>query len=109
METRETAQELVHDLYNCLVKQPDPSEGLQDIVDVLLQVYKKLDTAKNPEALVNRLVNYIYSVGLASRVHFDKKEEQLLIDLSVIGQRAGLNGVYRSNTSDKTQFFGYLD
>ncbi|MGM0212778.1 bacteriocin immunity protein [Enterococcus sp. AZ109] len=109
METRETAQELVHNLYNYLVKQPDPSEGLQDIIEVLLQVYKKLDTAKNPEALVNRLVNYIYSVGFNQHIHFDKPAEKLLNGLSAIGQRAGLNGVYRSNTSDKTQFFGYLD
>ena len=55
MEIREKAQAQIHDLYNDLM-QREQTPALIDITDVLLQVYKKLDTVKNPEVWVNRLV-----------------------------------------------------
>lgn len=58
MEIREKAQAQIHKLYNDLM-QHEQTPALIDITDVLLQVYKKLDTVKNPEVWVNRLVNYI--------------------------------------------------
>lgn len=105
----EETQQLIHDLYNRLSQRPHSSETLMDITDILLQVYRKLTNAKNPEALINRLVNYVYRVGFDNNVHFDKDEEHLLIELGVIAGRAGLNGVYRSDAGDKSQFYGMFD
>ena len=109
VDSRERAQQLIHDLYNRLIKRPNLSETLTDITDVLLQVYRKLDDTKNPEAIVNRLVNYIYRVGFDHRIHFDKAEESLLIELGVIAGRAGFNGVYRSDAGNKAQFYSVFD
>lgn len=109
VDSRERAQQLIHDLYNRLIKRPNLSETLTDITDVLLQVYRKLDDTKNPEAIVNRWVNYIYRVGFDHRIHFDKAEESLLIELGVIAGRAGFNGVYRSDAGSKAQFYSVFD
>lgn len=110
VDSRERAQQLIHDLYNRLIKRPNLSETLTDITDVLLLVYRKLDDTKNnPEALVNRLVNYIYRVGFDHRIHFDKEEEHLLIELGAIAGRAGFNGVYRSDAGNKAQFYSVFD
>ena len=108
MADREDAKEYIHKLYNNLSKREDHSAELIDITDVLLQVYTKLDHEKNPAALVNRLVNYIRSMALKGKIHFPSEDEKLMIELRQIGQRAGLNGVYRSNYSDKSQFYSYL-
>ena len=54
-------------------------------------------------------VNCIRSVALAGRIHFPKKEEVLIIDLGVLGQRAGLNGVYMADFSDKSQFYSIFE
>ncbi|WP_416353407.1 bacteriocin immunity protein [Agrilactobacillus fermenti] len=87
---------------------PQTSEIL-DITDVLAQVYRKIDTAKNPEALVNRLVNYIRIVSSKGKLHFPPAEEKSMIDLGAIGQRAGLNGLYMADFSDKSQFYSYTE
>ncbi|MFS7400170.1 bacteriocin immunity protein [Carnobacterium maltaromaticum] len=105
----EKVKESIHELYNSLIKRSDSSTSLLDITDVLLQVYTKIDSVDNPEALVNRLVNYIYSVGFKGRIKLSPKEEELLIELGVFGQRAGLNGLYKANFSDKSQFYSYFD
>lgn len=99
------AQELVHELYNRLVQRSNPQPQLIEINEVLLQVYQTLETEKNPEPLINRLVNYIYRVGFDHKIRFDKEEETLIIELGTIANRAGLNGVYRSDASDKSQFY----
>ncbi|MCT4403890.1 bacteriocin immunity protein [Leuconostoc falkenbergense] len=83
--------------------------GIRDITDVLLQVNKKIDTSKNPEALVNRMVNYIRITASSEKLHFSKADEKMIIDLGVIGQRAGLNGQYMADFSDKSQFYSYAD
>ena len=83
--------------------------GIRDITDVLLQVNKKIDTSKNPEALVNRMVNYIRITASSEKLNFSKADEKLIIDLGVIGQRAGLNGQYMADFSDKSQFYSYTD
>ena len=49
-------KEVIHELYNSLMDRPQKPSGLLDITDVLLQVYKKLDTVKYPEYLINKLV-----------------------------------------------------
>jgi len=83
--------------------------GIRDITDVLLQVNKKIDTSKNPEALVNRMINYIRITASSEKLHFSKADEKLIIDLGVIGQQAGLNGQYMADFSDKSQFYSYTD
>lgn len=102
-------KENIHELYNSLIKRSGSATSLLDITDVLLQVYIKIDTTENPEVLVNRLVNYIYSVGLKGRIKLSPVEEDLLIELGVFAQRAGLNGLYRADFSDKSQFYSYFD
>ncbi|EUJ21804.1 bacteriocin immunity protein [Listeria aquatica] len=103
------SKELIHDLYNKLSKRSDPSNELLDILDVLYQVYLKIDTVNNPEAYVQRLVNYIYSVGLKGRLYFPEDENRLIAELGIIGQKAGLNGLYKANYGDKSQFYSYFD
>ena len=98
MTNQEIAKENIHTLYNSLMAHPDKSNALLDITDVLSQVYLTLETTKNPEALVNRLANYIYSVGFG-KIHLNKS----------YGQRAGWNSVYRGDYTAKAEFFNYSD
>ena len=46
-------KEVIHELYNSLMDRPQKPIGLLDITDVLLQVYKKLDTVRYPEYFLN--------------------------------------------------------
>ena len=108
-ELRQQAQEAIKGLIVRLSGGSDQSGDLLDIIDVLMQVDKKITTPKNPEALVNRLVNYIRSVAIKGRLHFPDEEEKLMIDLGIIGQKAGLNGAYMADFSDKSQFYGILE
>ncbi|HAP8853142.1 TPA: bacteriocin immunity protein, partial [Enterococcus faecium] len=48
-------KKVIHELYNSLMTRPNQTKALLDITDVLFQVYKKIDTAKYPEILVNKL------------------------------------------------------
>ncbi len=63
--------------------RPNQTKALLDITDVLFQVYKKIDTAKYPEILVNKLVNYIYIVGFDNKIRFIDNDEKLLIELGI--------------------------
>lgn len=83
--------------------------GIRDITDVILQVNKQIATSKNPAALANRMVNYIRITASSEKLHFSKADEKLIIDLGVIGQRAGLNGQYMADFSDKSQFYSYTN
>ncbi|TBX38344.1 bacteriocin immunity protein [Lactiplantibacillus paraplantarum] len=109
VELRQQAQKDIRGLIVRLSGWPDQSGELLDIMDVLTQADKKIATVKNPEALVNRLVNYIRSVAIKGRMHFPDDEEKLMIDLGSIGQKAGLNGAYMADYSDKSQFYGLLE
>lgn len=100
-ESKNNIEALLHLLEN----RPVKSSELLDIIDVLSQVYSTIDIAKNPEALINRLVQYIRSVGIKGRLYFPKNEEKLIINLGSIGQKAGLNGLYMADFSDKSQFY----
>ena len=71
-------KEVIHELYNSLMDRPQKPSGLLDITDVLLQVYKKLDTVRYPEYLINKLVNYIYSVGFDQKIRFMGRDGELL-------------------------------
>lgn len=93
------SKQIVHDLYNHL-NQSD----MEDIKEVLLKVYTKLEDSKENVPLINRLVNFIYFTAFNQKLHFNKEQESMIRKLSEIGQTAGLNGVYRSSYGDKTQF-----
>ncbi|MGL5684268.1 MAG: bacteriocin immunity protein [Vagococcus fluvialis] len=108
-QDREVAKESIHQLYNAMSKWDNQSIEVLDILDCLRQVYVKIDKEKRPEVLVNRLVQYVRSLSLKGRLHYPKKEEALMMILSKIGQKAGFNGAYRANYSDKSQFFSYFD
>lgn len=93
------SKRLVHDLYNSL-DQPN----MEDMKEVLLKVYTKLEESKENVPLINRLVNFIYFTGYHQNLSFSKEQESMIRKLSKIGQTAGVNGVYRSSYGDKTQF-----
>ena len=100
-------KEIVIDLYNQLAKRDTKSSELLDILDVLLKVNQKLDTEKHPERLINKLIQYIRITASTGKINFSSEEEKLTIQLSVIGQKAGLNGSYMAEFSDKSQFYKF--
>ena len=103
------AQTDIKELLGILNNYEKKQSELLDIIDVLAQVYRKLPETKNPEALLNRLVNYIRSVALAGRIHFPTNEEKSIADIGILGQRAGLNGVYMADYSAKSQFYSIFE
>lgn len=103
------AQTNIKELLGILNNYEKKQSELLDIIDVLAQIYRKLPETKNPEALLNRLVNYIRSVALAGQIHFPTNEEKLIADIGVLGQRAGLNGVYMADYSAKSQFYSIFE
>ncbi|MFC6181192.1 bacteriocin immunity protein [Lactiplantibacillus daowaiensis] len=109
LKDSQDVQQTIQALLELLKQRQPASTELLDIIDVLGQVQKKVATGKNPAALVNRLVNYIRSLAVKARLHFSKPEEDLIVQLSVFGQKAGLNGQYMADFSDKSQFYGLLE
>lgn len=99
-------KEVIHELYNSLAERSEKSSALLDILDVLAQVYKKID---QEEYLVDRLVKYIYMVGFNNRIRFLGEDGKLLVKLSDVAKKAGLNSRYRADYSDKSQFYGFLE
>ena len=92
------SKDLVHSLYNSLSKSKE--NNFDDI-----KVYTKLDLCDEKNIpLINRLVNYIYFTAYTKKLAFSSNEENIIRELSDIGKYAGLNGVYRSNYGDKSQF-----
>jgi transcriptional regulator with XRE-family HTH domain len=108
-DVKSVAKQYIKELYGLLRHEPNPTPQLLDITDVLAQVYRKLDTAKNPEALLNRMVNYIRVKAKAGYYIFPKPQESLLGELAWFGAKAGWNGAYMSDFSDKRQFYGLLE
>ncbi|KRM58861.1 bacteriocin immunity protein [Ligilactobacillus animalis] len=102
-------KEVIHELYNSLAERPEQSARLLDILDVLAQVYKKIDQEEYPEYLVDRLVKYIYAVGFNNKIRFLGQDGKLLVELSDVAKKAGLNSRYRADYSDKSQFYGFFE
>lgn len=102
-------QLVLHELYNSLNSRKEQTAGLQDITDCLLQVYKKIAVVKNPESLLSALVNYIYVTGFNHKIQFHGRDEELLRELAKYNQTAGLNAKYRSDFTDKSQFYSFLE
>ena len=97
------SKDLVHSLYNSISQSK--KNNFDDIKEVLLKVYVKLDLSDEKNIpLINRLVNYIYFTAYTEKLHFSSNEEKIIKELSEIGKHAGLNGVYRSDYGDKSQF-----
>lgn len=97
------SKDLVHSLYNSISQSK--KNNFDDIKEVLLKVYVKLDLSDEKNIpLINRLVNYIYFTAYTEKLHFSSNEENIIKELSEIGKYAGLNGVYRSDYGDKSQF-----
>ncbi|KRK63859.1 hypothetical protein FC72_GL001098 [Companilactobacillus tucceti DSM 20183] len=48
-------------------------------------------------------------MALKGKIHFLKPEEDLIIDLGYFGQKAGLNGQYMADFSDKSQFYSFTE
>ena len=97
------SKDLVHSLYNSISQSK--KNNFDDIKEVLLKVYVKLDLSDEKNIpLINRLVNYIYFTAYTEKLHFSSNEEKIIKELSEIGKYAGLNGAYRSDYGDKSQF-----
>ncbi|MCW6683157.1 bacteriocin immunity protein [Aerococcaceae bacterium NML160702] len=92
----------IHQLYNSLAHTD--KVAYQDLLEVWLKVYQRLDNEANPEALVNRLVNYIYFTTLTEQLTFSSEQEAYIRELADFAKHAGLNGCYRSDYGDKDQF-----
>ncbi|NGT49771.1 bacteriocin immunity protein [Clostridium perfringens] len=103
IELMNSSKYLVHSLYNSLSKLK--TNNFDDIKEVLLKVYNKLDLYDEKNIpLINILVNYIYFTAYTQKLTFSSNEENIIRELSEIGKYAGLNGVYRSDYGDKSQF-----
>lgn len=101
--TMSNSKELVHSLYNSI--SSSNKTGFEDIKEVLLKVYVKLDSNENNNApLLNRLINYLYFTGYTNNLKFSFEENELIRQISDIAKYAGINGVYRSDYGDKSQF-----
>lgn len=108
MDTKQV-KTLIHELYNHLSQRENQTAGLMDICDCLLQVYKKIDHVKNPDSLLSALVNYIYMVGFIQKIQFIGEDQDLLRKIASYTYTAGLNAKYRSDLTDKSQFYSFLE
>ena len=102
---KKNAKQIVHELYNDISISKDPKYS--DILEVLQKVYLKLEKQKyelDPSPLINRLVNYLYFTAYTNKIRFTEYQEELIRNLSEIGRTAGINGLYRADYGDKSQF-----
>ncbi|HEN2017433.1 TPA: bacteriocin immunity protein [Enterococcus faecium] len=102
---KKNAKQIVHELYNDISISEDPKYS--DILEVLQKVYLKLEKQKyelDPGPLINRLVNYLYFTAYTNKIRFTEYQEELIRNLSEIGRTAGINGLYRADYGDKSQF-----
>ncbi|MDT2359761.1 bacteriocin immunity protein [Enterococcus faecium] len=102
---KKNAKQIVHELYNDISISKDPKYS--DILEVLQKVYLKLEKQKyelDPSPLINRLVNYLYFTAYTNKIRFTEYQEELTRNLSEIGRTAGINGLYRADYGDKSQF-----
>ncbi|MHC5190039.1 bacteriocin immunity protein [Enterococcus cecorum] len=99
----------IHQLYNLLIKRKNESTAIYDITDCLFQVYQKVELVKNPEMMISALSNYIYVVSLNGRVQYSKEESNIISKIAQSGNAAGLNVKYRSDYTDKSQFYSFIE
>ncbi len=102
MTKQNHSKQLIHNLYNSIA-QSDVKNS-EDISEVLLKVYSKLDDSKENERLINRLVNYIYFTALTEKIAFNEEQNDLINQLNEIGGKVGVNNTYRSPIGSKYSF-----
>lgn len=99
----------IHELYNSLNSRKEKPFGLMDISDCLFQVYNKIELVKNPETMLSALMNYIYVIGFSNKIKFIGRDQELLNELADYNNSAGLNAKYRSDLTDKSQFYSFIE
>lgn len=104
------AKSLISSLNNLIINRDDfqQKSELRDISDVLVQVNKTIDNNKYPERLLSKLTTFIYSMGPAGKIYFQKDQEQLIDKIAVIAQKSGNTGLYYSSFNTKSDFFNRL-
>ena len=102
MTNQKHSKQLIHDLYNSIAKSD--IENSDDINEVLLKVYSKLDTSKENEILINRLLNYIYFTALTEKISFNEEQTDIINQLNKIGGNVGVTNAYRSPIGSKYSF-----
>ncbi|HAQ0858142.1 TPA: bacteriocin immunity protein [Enterococcus faecium] len=95
---KKNAKQIVHELYNDISISKDPKYS-----DILLKLEKQ-KYELDPSPLINRLVNYLYFTAYTNKIRFTEYQEELIRNLSEIGRTAGINGLYRADYGDKSQF-----
>lgn len=99
------SKKIVHELYNDISK--NNNSEFTEILEVLKKVFIRLDKLEQKDddsPLINRLVNYLYFTAYTKRLTFTEQQENLIRKLSSIGKYAGLNGIYRGDYGDASQF-----
>ncbi|WP_165964810.1 bacteriocin immunity protein [Periweissella cryptocerci] len=96
------SEELVDVLYNSI--DMTNNTKLTELKAVLLKVFKHLQAGEAPEGLLNKLVNYINFNAYTEGYYFTDEQQQIIRELTDIGNRAGVNSRYRSNYGDVSQF-----
>lgn len=102
MTKRNHSKQLIHNLYNSIAQSD--LKNKEDINEVLLKVYSKLDDNKENEILINRLVNYIYFTALTEKIMFNEEQNDLINQLNEIGGKVGVNNTYRAPIGSKYSF-----
>ncbi len=80
--------------------QWETGKTLYSILHRIMDLTYELD----PSPLINRLVNYLYFTAYTNKIRFTEYQEELIRNLSEIGRTAGINGLYRADYGDKSQF-----
>lgn len=96
------SKELVHKLYNSLAQSN--LADVEDLKEVLLKIYPKLDSNKENSILINRLTNFIYFRALTDKIKFNVEQQEFINQLNNIGGKAGVNNAYRSPLGSKYSF-----
>ncbi|MBU5363159.1 bacteriocin immunity protein [Enterococcus raffinosus] len=105
MAINDSTKKISYQLYTHLITRADKNKGIRDITDILLQVYTTIDSAKYPELLENRLVNFILVVAVDSHVRFDTQETKLILELENIAKTFGSTVNYQAGCVSKVQFY----
>ncbi|MET3564501.1 regulator of sirC expression with transglutaminase-like and TPR domain [Enterococcus rotai] len=96
------SKKLITNLYNSLKENQELNYS--ELKSVLLKVFKKIDNTLNEEALISRLVNFIYFKSLTEKWKFTEEQNQIINQLSDIAKYAGVNNNYRGDLGSLSQF-----
>lgn len=102
MTNNNKTKQLITDLYNSF--KNTQGNNYSELKEVLLKVYKKIDTSINEEALIARLINFIYFKAITEKWEFNSEQNQIINKLSYIAKSAGVNNNYRGDLGSLSQF-----